>query len=473
MMSESYELIKNKKDEFLRVKAFYIKNLPKLLKKRLRAIYFIGWPLFETTWQELLTNPPSNENFKMRLGSVIIVNSLNDSVGNAIDTFYDTLQDELGWELGVRLVNQPSRAYYMLPHEITKIDPYNERYFLPSDQKMFFSPEKCMLIWGTDIRPPTPVSTEENFPVEHQKLSITREKLEHLQKIHTQYAYLLNPDLCWSRPPTFIGFSKVQKISQNMIKKFIETEKNPQLPFIWIYGRYWGSGKTLNLINLMRFCSKRSIPFLYRTEFWRNVHSEQDYQKLNSENAVFEWIHEKTAQYSITQKCIVFLDECDPPFSKLTTLKEQFFIIEGAKELPPKEHRYNFTIFDISKDFQLTPDEIAEILRWHINNANLQAFFPEKVVKIIANTVKVHGIWEQRRTAAIALRALTYSFADAVTKNSQRPYVNQITALKWATLADSYWLEKWPKIHDVHPEYLIFDGNTIVDMDKEYVGNFI
>jgi hypothetical protein len=46
--------------------------------------------------------------------------------------------------------------------------------------------------------------------------------------------------------------------------------------------------------------------------------------------------------------------------------------------------------------------------------------------------------------------------------------ITKESAEKWAFLGTSPWYQKYNEVHDVHSEYLIFDGEKYVDVDKHY-----
>ncbi|MBY9001655.1 MAG: hypothetical protein KGD64_12125 [Candidatus Heimdallarchaeota archaeon] len=46
--------------------------------------------------------------------------------------------------------------------------------------------------------------------------------------------------------------------------------------------------------------------------------------------------------------------------------------------------------------------------------------------------------------------------------------VTEEIAEKWCVLGTSPWYQKYGDVHDVHAEYLIYDGETYTKIDKHY-----
>ena len=100
----------------------------------------------------------------------------------------------------------------------------------------------------------------------------------------------------------------------NDFKNGIKPEKHAH-----IYGRIGGSGKTQISYSLMKRCKELSIPFIYRTEFWKGDNGKYIEEDFNPENSA-----ENVAQWILTQlpnhHCVILLDEVDIDLKQLQKL---------------------------------------------------------------------------------------------------------------------------------------------------------
>ncbi|MHA1304244.1 MAG: hypothetical protein ACTSPI_11140 [Candidatus Heimdallarchaeaceae archaeon] len=259
------------------------------------------------------------------------------------------------------------------------------------------------------------------------------------------------------------------------MKKGVKPEKN-----FHIYGRSGGSGKTQIIYSLIKKCKELNLPFIYRTEFWKGPsgqYIDEDYNPANHPTKVAEWVLKKLgAQEKLG---VIFLDEVDIDLDAFReNLKERFgktnlsfLIVSAAKELPDFLDE-SFVIFDIINGIPFTENQYAELLDELLERSNInEQIFPKESKDIIIKDTKLwnHVVTKKTPTAVILAASLSLIESIKLAEVSKKPIkVMQEIARKWAILSTSPWFQKYAKVHDVHAEFLIFDGIKYVEIDPHY-----
>ncbi len=407
-------------------------------------------------------------------GLVIIISEADYSLENLIlvDLIYDKIQDEHGWEEGVRLANSFSRSYIRTVNNLWHINIMNNHCLLPEDQINLKNTRK--LLHGTNIIPtiPFPHNEEEILKI---NANFTREEALELFNQSDQYVPLINPDCCWMRYDFTINHSLVQILDDQFLKMKdrIQPEKNAH-----IYGRYGGSGKTQIIYSLIKKCKELSLPLIYRTEFWKGEdgkYKEIEFNPENSAERVTEWVIEK----SPGSRFILFLDEIEV---NIRQLKEKLsvkypgdeinlLIISGGKEISPFIDD-SFDVYDISKEFPFNESQLKELVEKLIEKSNIASdIFPEEIIDIIVTKTKLWNHSSIRRTPTSVILSSSLALAESIkiaNENNEEIQIKPELAEKWSLLSTSPWYQKYDELHDVHAEYLVFNGKKYVDVDKHY-----
>ncbi|MHA1464521.1 MAG: hypothetical protein ACTSQ2_05460, partial [Candidatus Heimdallarchaeaceae archaeon] len=72
-------------------------------------------------------------------------------------------------------------------------------------------------------------------------------------------------------------------------------------------------------------------------------------------------------------------------------------------------------------------------------------------------------------TAVILAASLSFIEAIKRAESSNLPIiVTKELVEKWSLLSTSPWYQKYGDVHDVHAEYLIFDGENYTEIDQHY-----
>ena len=389
-----------------------------------------------------------------------------------IDLIYDAIQDEFGWESGVKFATSFSRGYIRTGNNLWYINIQNPRCLIPED--MINLQKTGKKIYGKDVLKtnPFPHDEEEILKI---NIGLSKKEAEEIASSHPQYLPLVDPHTCWTRFDFCIEHSVFQILKPSLLrfKEKIQPKKH-----VHIYGRYGGSGKTQILYSFMKECKKLSIPFIYRTEFWKDENGkyiEQDYNPENDSERVTEWV----VTNALSSYFVLFLDEVDINLSHLIeNLREKFsgedplvFIFSAAKEISPFIDE-NFEIYDIVKEYPFTESLYRQLLEKlleisHVDNS----IFIRESMDIIVKKTRLWNHSSFRRTPSTVILAASLSFIESIKlaeQNNQSVIVLPEIAEKWALLASSPWFEQHADLHDVHAEYLIYDGNQYVDVEKHY-----
>ncbi|MCE7743324.1 MAG: hypothetical protein GOP50_12810 [Candidatus Heimdallarchaeota archaeon] len=410
-----------------------------------------------------------------REGLVIIISESDYSLENLllIDLIYDKLQDEFGWEEGVRLANSFSRSYIRTKTNLWHINIRNNHCLLPEDQINLKNTRT--LLYGSDVIPTIPFPHNET---EILKINIgfTREDALDIFSNYKQYSPLVNPDSCWMRHDFVVDHSLVQILDQTLtqMKEGIQPEKNAH-----IYGRYGGSGKTQICYSLMKRCKDLSLPFIYRTEFWKGddgKYIDVEFNPENSAESVTEWVVEK----SPGENLVLFVDEIDIDIhvlkqkmeSKYPKKEINLFIISGGKDISSFVDE-SFDVYDISKEFPFNESHLKELVTKLLEKSNInEEIFPAEIVNYIVAKTRLWNFSSIRTTPTAVILACSLSLAESIKiamENEKKISISKEIAEKWSLLGTSPWYQKYNELHDVHAEYLVYNGEEYVDVDRHYL----
>ncbi len=411
---------------------------------------------------------------KDKRGIVIIINDEDYSLENLLllDLVYDKLQDDFGWDGGVSFASSFSRSYIRTMSNLWYINIKNNHCLMPEDQLNLKKTRK--LLYGSDIIPKIPFMHKEEDMVKIN-LGLTHDEAKEIASKFPKFKPLINPECCWMRHDFTVGHSLVTILEEQIlkVKDNILPENN-----VHIYGRYGGSGKTQIIYSLMKECKKLEIPFIYRSEFWKDDTGKYREIEFNSENdadKVSEWV----ATHATNSKFILFLDEVD---INVELLKEKlrkrfpdldvlFWIISGGKDIP-EFTQTNFDIFDIVKEYPFSETQLKDIIEKLLNKSKISnEIFTDEIVNIIIKKTRLWNHSSIRRTPTAVILAASLTLIESL-KNSKKDErklkILPETAEKWAFLGTSPWYQKYGDIHDVHAEYLIFNGEEYLESDKHY-----
>lgn len=411
---------------------------------------------------------------KDKNGLVIILEGGDFSAQNfiLIDLIYDSIQDEFGWDGGLELATSFSRNYVRTEANLWHINVQNPQCLLPEDQLNLR--ETGVLIYGKDI------IKEISFP--HNKedilkicIGLTKKEAKDISNRHKKYEPLVNPECCWQRHNFTINHSIVDilRLEFEKVVNGIQPEK-----FAHIYGRYGGSGKTQIIYSLMKLCKELKLPFIYRSEFWKDENGLYKEIETNPEN-----VKEEVANWLIknisTPRVVIFLDEVDVELSLFEKEMEKKFskticsylIISGGKDIPSFT-KNRFELFDISKEYPFSGDQYYELIENLVHQSNIkEGLFPRKLIKALAEKTKLWNLHIYRRTPTAVILAASLSFIEAIKIAELRKQPITVTrelVEKWSLLSTSPWFQKYEDIHDVHAEYLIFNGKDYTEIDPHY-----
>lgn len=411
---------------------------------------------------------------KDKNGLVIILEGRDFSAQNfiLIDLIYDSIQDEFGWEGGLELATSFSRNYVRTKANLWHINVQNPQCLLPEDQLNLR--ETGVLVYGKDI------IEDMSFP--HNKdeilkisIGLTRKEAKDIANRHKKYQPLIDPECCWQRHNFTINHSIVGILRGEFEKVVdgIQPEK-----FAHIYGRYGGSGKTQIIYSLMKLCKELKLPFIYRSEFWKDKNGLYKEIETNPEN-----VSEEVANWLInnisTPKVVIFLDEVDVELSllekkmeeKFTEARISFLIISGGKDIPSFTKK-RFDLFDISKEYPFSGDQYYELIEnlLHLSNID-EGLFPRNLIKTLVEKTRLWNLHIARRTPTSVILSASLSFIEAIKIAELRKQPITVTrelVEKWSLLSTSPWYQKYGDIHDVHAEYLVFDGKDYTEIDQHY-----
>ncbi|MHA1867015.1 MAG: ATP-binding protein [Candidatus Heimdallarchaeaceae archaeon] len=412
-----------------------------------------------------------NTILKDKEGLVLI---FDDKVKNRelrkIDSIYDKIQDQFGWPDGVKIAHSFSRGYLIKETDLWKINLSEPKYLLPEDMINLINTKK--LLYGEDVIEQNPLPYEKEKLLSFH-LGLTREEAKKIAQKYDNFLPLVDPSICWARHKFTIKH-KVTKIIEKEFNRLLKGKKPKK--FIHIYGRYGGSGKTQIIYSLIKECKKRKLPFIYRTEFWKDEEGKYVDKEVEANKAenVSKWIANKLK----LNKTIIFLDEVDIDLKLLDTLLAQqskselnYFIVSGAKELPEFLND-SFNIFDISTKYQLSKKDYRKILNKLIELSKIpDKIFPNESRKIIVNHTRFWNHLSFRRSPAAVILATSLSLCEAIKKyekTNKEILVHPQIARKWSIFATSPLFQQYDETHDVHAEFFIYDGEKYKDIDPFY-----
>ncbi len=411
---------------------------------------------------------------KDKIGLVILVPEAEHYTENLliIDLLYDKIQDQFGWENGTRFANSFSRGYIRTPSNLWHINIQNPHCLLPEDMINLLETRK--LLFGEEL------ILEENFPHNTDEIikinvGLTRDEVEKIALEFNQFSPLVDPKCCWMRFPFTVEHSVFSVIS-NELDLFMENI-NPENN-IHLYGRYGGSGKTQIIYSLMKYCREQNIPFVYRTEFWKDEEGEYYDIEINPDNnpkKVSEWVISNAP----VSRFVLFLDEVDIDINSLQTgLKNRFnssnskiFIISASKEISSFTAE-GFLVYDIVKEYPFTDSQLVLLLKKILDISHIdKGVFSDEILDKIINQTRLWNHTAIRKTPTSIILTAHLAFIEALRgyKDEKNKLVVKSEFIeKWAFLGTSPWYQEYGIKHDVHSEYFIFDGNEYTAVDRNY-----
>ena len=411
---------------------------------------------------------------KDKNGLVIILEGRDFSVQNfiMIDLIYDSIQDEFGWDGGLELATSFSRNYVRTNTNLWHINIQNPQCLLPEDQLNLR--ETGVLVHGKDIL------EEISFPHNQEEIlkigiGLTRKEAKDIANKHKKYEPLVNPECCWQRHNFTINHSIVDILRGEFEKVAIGIQPEK---FAHIYGRYGGSGKTQIIYSLMKLCKELNLPFIYRSEFWKDengLYKEIETNPENEPDEVANWLIKNIS----APRVVIFLDEINLELSlfekkidkKFAEVKCTYLIISGGKDIP-SFIKSKFDLFDISKEYPFSGNQFYELIKnlLHLSNID-ENLFPRELIKTLIEKTKLWNSPISRKTPTSVILAASLSFIEAIKIAELRKQPIKVTrelVEKWSLLSTSPWYQKYSDIHDVHAEYIVFDGKDYTKIDKYY-----
>jgi len=407
-------------------------------------------------------------------GLVIILDRKDYFMDNLlfIDLVYDRIQDIYGWPEGVRLANSFSRPYIRTPNNLYFVNPLSNNCLLPEDTINLR--DTANLIYGRDIL------KDIEYPYEDKKIlkvgpPLKRKDVAQLAKRHIEYYPLIDPDCSWMPLPFVVSHPVIDILKNDLVNFNADGTAN----HTHIYGRYCGSGKTQIMHGLMKTCKQYGIPFIYRTEFWKDENGnyiDEEYNPTNEPAEVAKWV----AENAPNERFVIFLDECDIDISKFKNYlterfhgkKPKFLIISGAKEIPVFVDKNTFHIYDINKEYPYSPTNYKYLLKKLMEMSHVDStVFMDESVEIIANHTKLWFLTSNRSTPQAVIAAATLALAETLIiaeKSGEKPIVFPDTAKSWALYSSSPWWQRFPENRDTHAEFLIYNGREYTDIDPHY-----
>jgi len=228
----------------------------------------------------------------------------------------------------------------------------------------------------------------------------------------------------------------------------------------------------------MKLCKELKLPFIYRSEFWKDekgLYKEIETNPENVKEEVANWLIKNIS----TPRVVIFLDEIDVELSLFEKEMEKKFskticsylIISGGKDIPSFT-KNRFELFDISKEYPFSGDQYYELIKNLLHQSNIkEGLFPRKLIKTLVEKTKLWNLHIYRRTPTSVILAASLSFIEAIKIAEIRKQPITVTrelVEKWSLLSTSPWYQKYEDIHDVHAEYLIFNGKDYTEIDPHY-----
>ncbi len=106
----------------------------------------------------------------------------------------------------------------------------------------------------------------------------------------------------------------------------------------------------------------------------------------------------------------------------------------------------------------------------HLSNID-ENLFPRNLIKILIEKTKVWNLHISRKTPTSVILATSLSLIEAIKISELRKQPINVTrelVEKWSLLSTSPWYQKYGDIHDVHAEFLVFDGKDYTEIDQHY-----
>ena len=156
---------------------------------------------------------------------------------------------------------------------------------------------------------------------------------------------------------------------------------------------------------------------------------------------------------------------------KYPNKETNFLIISGGKELPDFVDE-TFDIYDITKEYTFTETQLKELAvnlkeRSKVNDE----IFPNEIVDLIVSKTRLWNQSSIRTTPTSMILACSLSLAESIKlaeESKEKITISKKTAEKWSLLGTSPWYQKYNELHDVHAEFLVFNGKKYVDVDRHY-----
>ncbi|MCK4973567.1 MAG: hypothetical protein KAS52_09605, partial [Candidatus Heimdallarchaeota archaeon] len=178
-------------------------------------------------------------------------------------------------------------------------------------------------------------------------------------------------------------------------------------------------------------------------------------------------------------RVVIFLDEINLELSlfekkidkKFAEVKCTYLIISGGKDIP-SFIKSKFDLFDISKEYPFSGNQFYELIKnlLHLSNID-ENLFPRELIKTLIEKTKLWNSPISRKTPTSVILAASLSFIEAIKIAELRKQPIKVTrelVEKWSLLSTSPWYQKYSDIHDVHAEYIVFDGKDYTKIDKYY-----
>lgn len=409
-----------------------------------------------------------------KTGYLIVIDNQDYTRQNLllIDLIYDKIQDQYGWPEGTAFARSFSRAYIRTPKNLWHVNMLRVGCLMPED--MINLLETKTLLYGEDVieKIPFPHDKEEILNI-HPGLE--REGVKKIANKYSQFNPLIAPETCWSRHNFTVEHLIESLIEERLVKLAKGKKLNGKIKHVHIYGRDGGSGKTQIMYSIMKTCKEKKLPFVYRTGFWKDDagNYKSGYIKENEPQMVSKWVKCKVPN---KRSFVLFLDEVDIDLELVEYMFEEqtghYLIISAAKEIPDFVNE-SFEIYDISKEYTFGKKAYEKLLDTLIERSNISGeVCPSQSKEIIINKTRLWNHNSFRRTPTAIVLAASLALAEAI-KQKEKGIVKHIQvtptlAEKWALIAKSPWYQEYADIHDVHAEYLIFDGKTYIEKDPHY-----
>jgi len=346
------------------------------------------------------------------------------------------------------------------PNQVMDFNPYDEFSLTPNEREGLLSARK--LVYGKDVLADVKLDGE----LKSFKPKLGPKDILKLKNKYPAHTPLLDPWVCWERRHEHVPRGNASSELERALETYAERGETESHYFL--YGRWFGSGKTALIYWLIKVAKSLNLPFIYRSEFWKD--EEGSYKEndggINDADAVAAWVKENIPVEA--ERCIIFLDEVDFDYQEEFN---NYMIITAAKEIPEyaKDQSNKFKTLDLMVDYPFTAEETVHLIT-SLMNEETRDIFPQKLIRFIAEE---HHKWRfphDIKNPAVAVRVATYALGSALTRAREKETEEKIKVSQedihyWLQIADSPYLEHYPEVHDVHAEYLVFDGEDYVSVD--------